>query len=230
MLSMPYMFYTDSTLTGNGSDSLNESWADRKANDERNHRYRRRSSRIFRINDRLVLSLIPLTEAEAEHIGQSIIDATPEAGQLTQQLSTIQKSFNHLTDQIGHTDRDIARALRMLDDKVNLLAQNVQLLHTPLNPETANEVNLSAGGLALMTDTVFQARSPLEIRMQLLPGGLHIRAIAKVIGCDQMIESTEGKSFYLRVAFTHMSETDRNILVKHTLNRQAEELRNSKQA
>ena len=45
---------------------------------------------FFRINDRLVLSLIPLTEAEAEHIGQSIIDATPEAGQLTQQLSTIQ--------------------------------------------------------------------------------------------------------------------------------------------
>jgi hypothetical protein len=81
-----------------------------------------------------------------------------------------------------------------------------------------------------MTDTVFEARSPLEIRMQLLPGGLHIRAIAKVIGCDQMIESTGGKSFYLRVAFTHMSETDRNILVKHTLNRQAEELRNSKQA
>ena len=185
---------------------------------------------FFRINDRLVLSIIPLTEAEAEHIGQSIIDATPEAGQLTQQLSTIQKSFNHLTDQIGHSDRDIARALRMLDDKVNLLAQNVQLLHTPLNPETANEVNLSAGGLALMTDTVFEARSPLEIRMQLLPGGLHIRAIAKVIGCDQMIESTGGKSFYLRVAFTHMSETDRNILVKHTLNRQAEELRNSKQA
>ncbi|THF59472.1 MAG: PilZ domain-containing protein, partial [Methylophaga nitratireducenticrescens] len=34
---------------------------------------------------------------------------------------------------------------------------------------------------------------------------------------------------YLRMAFTHMSETDRNILVKHTLNRQAEELRNSKQ-
>ena len=65
--------------------------------------------------------------------------------------------------------------------------------------------------------------------MQLLPGGLHIRAIAKVIACDQLIESSQGKSFYLRMAFTHMSETDRNILVKHTLNRQAEELRNSKQ-
>lgn len=184
---------------------------------------------FFRINDRLILSLMPLSDAEAEQIGQQIIDATPEAGQLTQQLSTLQKSFNHLTDQIGHTDRDIARALRMLDDKVNLLAQNVQLLHTPLNPETANEVNLSAGGLAVMTDVAFQPRSALEARMQLLPGGLHIRAVAKVIACEQMLESTNGKSFYLRVAFTHMSETDRNILVKHTLNRQAEELRNAKQ-
>lgn len=184
---------------------------------------------FFRINDRLVMSVVPLTTAEAEQIGQAIIDATPESGQLTQQMSSIQKSFNHLTDQIGHTNRDIARALRMLDEKVNLLAQNVQLLHTPLNAEAANEVNLSAGGLALMTDSVFQPRSAMEVRMQLLPGGLHIRAIAKVIACDQLIESSQGKSFYLRMAFTHMSETDRNILVKHTLNRQAEELRNSKQ-
>lgn len=184
---------------------------------------------FFRINDRLVMSFVPLTGVEAEQIGNAIIDATPEAGQLTQQMSSIQKSFNHLVDQIGHSDRDIARALRMLDEKVNLLAQNVQLLHTPLNPESAIEVNLSAGGLAFMTDTAFAARSPMEIRMQLLPGGLHIRAIAKVIACDQLIESIQGKSFYLRMAFTHMSDIDRNILVKHTLNRQAEELRNSKQ-
>ncbi|MCB2427647.1 PilZ domain-containing protein [Methylophaga pinxianii] len=184
---------------------------------------------FFRINDRLVMSFVPLTGVEAEQIGNAIIDATPEAGQLTQQMSSIQKSFNHLVDQIGHSDRDIARALRMLDEKVNLLAQNVQLLHTPLNPESAIEVNLSAGGLAFMTDIAFAARSPMEIRMQLLPGGLHIRAIAKVIACDQLIESIQGKSFYLRMAFTHMSDIDRNILVKHTLNRQAEELRNSKQ-
>lgn len=184
---------------------------------------------FFRINDRLVMYFVPLTGVEAEQIGNAIIDATPEAGQLTQQMSSIQKSFNHLVDQIGHSDRDIARALRMLDEKVNLLAQNVQLLHTPLNPESAIEVNLSAGGLAFMTDTAFAARSPMEIRMQLLPGGLHIRAIAKVIACDQLIESIQGKSFYLRMAFTHMSDIDRNILVKHTLNRQAEELRNSKQ-
>lgn len=183
---------------------------------------------FFRINDRLVMTVVPLSTGEAEQIGQAIIDATPEAGQLTQQMSSIQKSFNHLVDQIGHTNRDVARALRMLDEKVNLLAQNVQLLHTPLNPESATEVNLSAGGLALMTENPIPSRSAIEVRMQLLPGGLHIRAIAKVIACEQVIESTQGKSFYLRLAFTHMSETDRNILVKHTLNRQAEELRNSK--
>ncbi|ODN67955.1 PilZ domain-containing protein [Methylophaga muralis] len=184
---------------------------------------------FFRINDRLVMSVIPLSTEEAEQIGEAIIDATPETGQLTQQMTSIQKSFNHLVDQIGHTDRDVARALRMLDEKVSLLAQNVQLLHTPLNPESATEVNLSAGGIALMTESAFPARSAMEIRMQLLPGGLHIRAIAKVIACDQLMQSIQGRSFYLRMAFTHMSETDRNILVKHTLNRQAEELRNSKQ-
>lgn len=185
---------------------------------------------FFRINDHLVISVAPLTVAEAEQIGQAIIDAPLETSQVAQQVASLQNSFNHLMDQIGHTDRDIARALRMLDDKVNLLAQRVQRLNTPLSPEITTEVNLSAGGVALMTDTPFQARSTMEVRMQLLPSGLHIRAIAKVIACEQLIKSVQEKSFYLRMAFTHMNETDRNILVKHTLSRQAEELRNHKQA
>ncbi len=61
--------------------------------------------------------------------------------------------------------------------------------------------------------------------MTLLPSGLPIRAVAKVISCEQLLTAQNGKALSVRLAFTHMNETDRNILVKHTLTRQAENLR-----
>lgn len=184
---------------------------------------------FFRINDRMVVSVHPITAAQAEAAGQETVDSITEPPSLSQQLLSMQKSFNILTDHIGHIDRDIAKALRMLDDKLNLLAQSVQQLHTPINLEVAIEVNLSAGGLALIIDSYFEPRSTLEVKMQLLPSGLPIHAITKVISCQPVNDATTGDRFYLRMAFIQMDETDRNILVKHILNRQAEELRNNKQ-
>ena len=146
-----------------------------------------------------------------------------------QQLSSLETAFHHLTDQIGHIDRNVARALRMLDERITLLASNVQHLLQPIDDSQARAVNLSAGGVALLSEQVIAAKHPVEVNMTLLPSGLPIRAVAKVISCEQLLSAQNGMSFSLRLAFTHMNETDRNILVKHTLTRQAENLRQQKQ-
>jgi len=46
-----------------------------------------------------------------------------------------------------------------------------------------------------------------------------------VIACDKLRDAPEETPYYLRLAFSHMSEYDRNLLVKHTLSRQAQALR-----
>lgn len=184
---------------------------------------------FFRINDRMVVSVHPITAAQAEAAIQETVDSITEPPSLSQQLLSMQKSFNILTDHIGHADRDIAKALRMLDDKLNLLAQSVQQLHTPIDLEAAVDVNLSAGGLALISDSYFEPRATLEVNIQLLPSGLPIHAITKVISCQPENDAAPGDSFYLRMTFIHLNEMDHDILVKHILNRQAEALRNNKQ-
>ena len=116
----------------------------------------------------------------------------------------------------------------MLDEKLNLLANNVQHLLQPVDDTQALSVNLSAGGVSMLSEQMIAAKTPVEVNMTLLPSGLNIRAIAKVISCEQLLNAQDGKAFSLRLAFTHMNETDRNILVKHTLSRQAENLRQQK--
>ena len=184
---------------------------------------------FFRINDRLLINVTPLEPAAAWELGKLIVSSAPHALHPNQQLSSLESAFHHLTDQIGHADRDMARALRMLDEKINLLANNVQHLLQPIDDTQAEPVNLSAGGVAMLSEQQIAPKTPIEVNMTLLPSGLPIRAIAKVISCEQLLSARQGKGFSLRLAFTHMNETDRNILVKHTLTRQAENLRQEKQ-
>lgn len=183
----------------------------------------------FRINDRLLINVKPLAPEAAWELGKTIISNAPHATHPNQQLSSLETAFHHLTDQIGHIDRNVARALRMLDERISLLASNVQHLLQPIDDSQARAVNLSAGGVALLSEQVIAAKHPVEVNMTLLPSGLPIRAVAKVISCEQLLSAQNGMSFSLRLAFTHMHETDRNILVKHTLTRQAENLRQQKQ-
>lgn len=185
---------------------------------------------FFRINDRMVVSVHPITAVQADAVGQEIIDSSTDSPSLSQQLLSMQKSFNILTDHIGHTDREVARALRLLDDKLNLLAQSVQQLHTPIDLQAAIDVNLSVGGLALTVDRCFEPRSTLEVKMQLLPSGLPIHAVTKVIACQPESDTATSDRYYLRMAFIHMNDADRDILAKHILSRQAEELRSNKQS
>ncbi len=183
----------------------------------------------FRINDRLLINITPLEPETAWERGKLIVSNAPHAAHPNYQLSSLETAFHHLTDQIGHVERDIARALRMLDEKINLLASNVQHLLQPIDDNQAQAVNLSAGGVSMLSEQVLAPKAPVEVNMTLLPSGLPIRAVAKVISCEQLLTAQDGKAFSVRLAFTHMNETDRNILVKHTLTRQAENLRQQKQ-
>ncbi|AFJ02461.1 PilZ domain-containing protein [Methylophaga frappieri] len=184
----------------------------------------------FRINDRILITLLPLASSAVAPLAQQIMHATPQPTDPSQQFSSLQSAFTHLTDQIGHTDRDVARALRMLDEKLNILSSQVQHLLRPVNEQDTEAVNLSAGGIALMSPQRFDKHTALEVKLTLLPGNQPVHAIANVIACEPVAEQAPDKSCFLRLAFTHMNETDRNRLVKHTLSRQAEDLRQQKQS
>lgn len=173
---------------------------------------------FFRINDRVIVEFRPIEAAQASAIGERLHQNTAE--QANQQLRTMESAFTHLVDQINHQDRDIARALRMLDDKLNLIHRQIRNLVQPVETEKTRDVNLSGGGMALISDEMVPPKTQLEVTIQLIPSAVTITAVARVISCRP-----EDAGHLLRMAFIHMDEYDRNLLVKHTLSRQAEQLR-----
>ncbi|WP_297808107.1 PilZ domain-containing protein [uncultured Methylophaga sp.] len=181
---------------------------------------------FFRINDTVVVDYKVIEKQQvaqaADRVARaSVDDETNEKAQ----LRAIQNAFSHLVDQINHHDREVARALRMLDDKINLVSQSMQRYNNPINPDDLTEANLSGGGIAFMVDEAVPIRDHVELHLQLLPTANTIHALATVISCERLMGASPDKPYHLRMVFTHMDEQDRNQLVKHTLNRQAEMLR-----
>jgi hypothetical protein len=183
---------------------------------------------FFRINDRTFIDFSEIEVDDIKRISHSIRSPkTSDKNSEKAQLDSIQTVFNHLTDTINQTDREVARALRMLDEKINLIAQNVRRQQSANNGRHPVDVNLSGGGIAFMTDQPYQPKDAFEINLELIPSGNLIHSIANVVACTKITGASSDKPYYLRLVFSHMNEYDRNLLVKHTLTRQAETLRAS---
>lgn len=179
----------------------------------------------FRINDTLFIQYKAIDETTAKSLGQKIVHHNASEENHDQiQLRSLQTAFTLLTDQINHTDREVARALRLLNEKINILSRALIQPEDHQNRKNV-EVNLSGGGLGFLSEQEFEAKAPLEIHLELPSSGVIIQSIAKVISCVKSYPENEHTPFYLRLAFTQMNEQDRDLLIKHILFRQAEELR-----
>jgi len=182
---------------------------------------------FFRINDTVFIEFHSISPEEAEQLGETLSDPLHSANnQEKSQFQTVQSAFNHITDQINQQNRDIARALRLLDEKINIINHALQRQQNKSEDNQILDANLSGGGIAFMTAEQIDSKNAVEIKIQLQPSGAHIHSVAKVISCNKTNEGSENP-YFLRLAFTDMSEIDRTILIKHILNRQAEVIRHN---
>jgi len=182
---------------------------------------------FFRINDTVFIEFHSISPEEAEQLGETLSDPLHSANnQEKSQFQTVQSAFNHITDQINQQNRDIARALRLLDEKINIINHALQRQQNKSEDNQILDANLSGGGIAFMTAEQIDSKNAVEIKIQLQPSGAHIHSVAKVISCNKTNKGSENP-YFLRLAFTDMSEIDRTILIKHILNRQAEVIRHN---
>jgi len=181
----------------------------------------------FRINDTLFIQYKAIDQATAERLSENIVNPQPDENNQQQvQLHALQTAFTLLTDQINHHDRDIARALRLLNEKINILSRGLQNRHDNMNIKST-DVNLSGGGLAFLCSESLATKSALSIQIELRSSDVIIDTIANVISCEKSYPENTETPYFLRLAFTKMNEADRNLLIKHILFRQAETLRAS---
>ncbi len=166
----------------------------------------------FRIDDNILLSLRIIPDDQIEET----LKRFPENYAELQLLNNFSDSTKSLTDQFALVRRrypEVAKYLKILDDKINTLARR-QFATCSVIPDLCwYEVNISASGIRFNHDEQLKLGSYLEFRLQLSQVSKYILAYGKSVRCEQSSENMD--QYSIAVEFTHINIEDREAIHTH---------------
>lgn len=129
--------------------------------------------------------------------------------------------------RIENRDPDLAAHLRAIDQKIEVIGRAFIAQEPEVAAVKGLPVNLSAGGMCAGVDEEYAPGDLLEVRMLLFPSFTGLMIYGTVVGFDPVpAEAADPAYPYLaRIEFSHIREQDRELLIRHLLRRQSNQLR-----
>ena len=131
--------------------------------------------------------------------------------------------------RIENRDADLAAYLRAIDHKIEVIGRAFIAQEPEFLAEQAVPANLSAGGMCVGVDELYQPGELLEIRMLLFPSFTGLMIYGTVIDTAEAEAGNDGVPSRFkrtaRIEFSHIRESDRELLIRHLLRRQSSQLR-----
>ncbi|GGD04171.1 PilZ domain-containing protein [Halopseudomonas salina] len=176
---------------------------------------------FFRIRDSLALDVRKVSSADIE---EAAFEEQSPLFSLLSDLHTLDYESQHLLRQIAERDRALAHYLKIINKRVDLLsnALALQLVDEIGDPQ---EVTLSEGGISFAYPEAFEIGAWLALRMVLLPSPLGLVLPSQVIRCEP---DTESDNWIIAVSFHTLADNQRQMLARHILQKQAQEIRANK--
>ncbi len=180
----------------------------------------------FRVDDAIRLSLRPVPPEEQNDLDARLQRDQASGFTVMSSLAAISAEMVVSMRRIENSDPDVAAYLKALDRKIEVLGRALIAGDTELVDQPAHPVNLSAGGMRVLVDDCYTPGQVLEIRMLLFPSFTGVLLYGDVVDCEPVPEGEEaGFAYRMRVAFTHLREQDRDLIIRHVLRCQSQALR-----
>jgi len=183
--------------------------------------------RYFRVNDTINLLHRVIDEnqiAQRSHVSNDILGSYS----LTAAIDVLNQETLALTPRLERRDPEILEYLRIIDSKINLLTQAIANQDNEFSEHDKREVNLSASGLAFSNTQAIPIGALLELRMLLTSCLAVIVAYGRVVHCNDISKDNPEHPFEICVEYINMNEEDRELLIKHVIKKQMQQLREKK--
>ncbi len=182
--------------------------------------------RYYRIDDVVHLEYRILPPEEAEAIERQMRRPRPPEDGLVEQLASINKHMAALETDLRKAPPALAKYLRYLNKKVDLLAAHLALESADRYRKQGRHgtvvgmkrVNLSAGGVAFSIDRCLAPGTYLHVRMGVEETGFILNTYGRVIDCRE--REGEARAYRVRVEFPFLDEHERALLMRHIFDRQ----------
>ncbi|MDH5765701.1 MAG: PilZ domain-containing protein [Gammaproteobacteria bacterium] len=176
----------------------------------------------FRIEDRLYLSYECITDEDYLKSPEILSQSGESSFSLTASFATLNHENNHLLSNIKRTTPEIAQYLAMLNQKIDSLGKHLLESSMELSQNNLVDANISASGIAFTARKSLDKNQALRIKIVLMPEKIGILTYGRVINCTQ---DNVQNGFIISLDFEHILDNDRELLIKHNLNKQMIELR-----
>jgi hypothetical protein len=192
---------------------------------ELNHQDEPDRRRFFRIEDSISLSYHPVPPEDLEHRLERLETEMEDNFTAASSLASISQRMAGVLHKISVESPEIAQYLKALDQKIDLLGRAMLSNDPSLQEQQAQAVNLSASGMAFNSAQPEKVGTVLELRLILLPSLMGLLIYGEVMGCEKLKDPEQGFSHNIRVDFSHMRDSDRDVLIRHVIQRQTRMLR-----
>lgn len=180
--------------------------------------------RYFRVNDTINLLHRVIDKnntKELSHVSNDVLGSCS----LAAALDVLNQELAMFGPRLERRDPEMFEYLKIIDSKVNLLAQALTSQDETFSEHDMREVCLSAAGLAFTNDQAIPVGELLELRMLLTSCLAVIVAYARVVHCKDISKDNPEHPFEICVEYANLKEEDRELLIKHVIKKQMQQLR-----
>lgn len=177
---------------------------------------------FFRIDDQVALSYRTVSASEANESTAELKvdgnDAESLANELDKMAEVSRIHFRHVEKDFP----EIARYFTHLESKINLIAHHVMMDSDELFVKRTQSVSISGSGIGFTADELLNVGDFIEVRFVLKPTITNIRTFSKVVSCV-----ADNGQFKVAVEFRQLSDDDRDLLIRHVVKKQMNDIRDS---
>ncbi len=183
---------------------------------------------FFRIDDEVNLFYKKIDEklvTEPHHVADNILSSCS----LSTALEMVSQESTLLLHRIEKNLPDVADYLRIIDTKIDLLAQAIMMQGFQFKENDTRNVNISATGIAFNCEETLKQGDYLEIKMLLVSSMAVVVTYGKVIYCKRSQSNDSRFPHFIGVDFINMKDEDREMLIKYVVKKQLQQIRDKKQ-
>lgn len=186
--------------------------------------------RFFRIDDDINLYYKVIDANAVQDASQISTDLLGNCS-LSSALDMLTQEAKVIMRRIETRDPEVADYFKVLNNKIDLIAQALMLQGMDFGEQQTRNVNISASGLAFDNEEALKLDDFLEVKMVLSSLAAVIMVHAKVVYCRQNPENQVNKLPYLiGLDYVNIQEQDRKLLIKHIVRRQMQQIRATKES
>ncbi|VAW72914.1 hypothetical protein MNBD_GAMMA13-206 [hydrothermal vent metagenome] len=180
---------------------------------------------FFRIEDEVALDYRVIQESEVDRLLERIQSRLVDRFTAASSFAATTRQMAHVIHKVQTDTPELARCLQAIDQKLNMIAQLFVTEEMETSEQATREVSLSAGGIAFRAQHEIKTDTLLELRMVLFPALAGILTVSRVIHCSHAEDDNVRFPWQVAVEYEHLREIDRELLVRHIMTKETEQLR-----